>query len=113
MGITYPELVAKSYSQLQRGLITQSEYEFDVMDLCQKELNRFKPWKVTLAWNEAAVGGVTYFESETYMTAHVDELISAHGMTVSRRVEMSNGSFVIIGLSEEAEGMTIVVEKQR
>lgn len=108
---TYPELVAKARTQWDRGLITQAEYESEIMYLATAEVNRLKPYRVTFMWNETdPITVITHCESLEELVQLLDDYVVAYGLSLLKTVDISGGSYVKLFMSASENTCTITVD---
>lgn len=111
--ITYAERVAKTALQFERGLLTQKEYEAEVISMAHGEINRLKAWKVVLAWGKRnSTPYIAYRDSVTEVDVIVDDHITAYELVVLHRIQLGGRSYLLSCLSEDNEQVTIVVERR-
>lgn len=113
---TYPELVAKIRSQWERGLITQAEYESEVIYLAQCEVNRLAPYRVTLTWNELGyMSSISHCDSLESLHKLIDDYIDGYKLSSIKRIDVTGGSYVEIYMVDgKAESTcTVVVDKRQ
>lgn len=114
----YAELVAEIQERFERGLITQEEYVSDVLHLATMEVKSFQEYKITFTWSSpTAYRRATYIEwcnSEMAKEFIINDYIEAESLVVASRVDMKNGSHVLVFEPQESGGTCVItVEKQR